>query len=296
MREGDPPTLLDALFARADLPRPVTPPTHSQLDAAVQHLVAEHTKTDPLLRTLPDMVKAVADHLGVPHEQVEPRRSDVEAVANTMVGIHLANAALAAGPPVYQQLVKSVPWRALAPQMQHNVMQICEAVKSGRIMEAFLVQYLEAVALATEDAPRAPSLSRIGGGALSVLCGTLKVQPPANFSKPEMEEARARLKGLPGQGPFDVCKQLHEQSRADLNWLRKQEVLGAGSVVMYGKMLQVPVILLRPEVNINLGDKQWNRELTYVTTTFTYLKPQLIGDILVRTHWPLRSVPLEFAW
>ena len=94
----------------------------------------------------------------------------------------------------------------------------------------------------------------------------------------------------------DVCKKLHEQARGDLNWLRKQEVLGAGSVVMYGKMLQVPVILLRPEVNRKLGDKQWELELTYVTTTFTYLKPQLMGDVLVRTQWPLRAVPLEFAY
>ena len=65
---------------------------------------------------------------------------------------------------------------------------------------------------------------------------------------------------------------------------------------MYGKMLQVPVIILRPEVNINLGDKQWSRELTYVTTDFSYLKPGLIGGTLVRTHWPLHLVPVEFAW
>ena len=139
--------------------------------------------------------------------------------------------------------------------MQHNVQQICQAVKGGRVLETFLVQYLEAMALASEDAPRAPSLSRLGGGALSVLCGELKVQPPSSFAKPDMEEARARLKGLPGQGPYDMCVELHPQARKDLNWLGQRDVLGVGSVVMYGKMVQAPVVLLRPEVNVNLGDR-----------------------------------------
>ena len=145
-------------------------------------------------------------------------------------------------------------------------------------MDTFLVEYLDAMALATEDAPRAPNLSHLGCGALSVLCGKLKMEPPASFAKADLEAARARLRGMPGQGPFEVCKKLHEQARGDLNWLRKQDILGAGSVIMYGKMLQVPMILLRPEVSLELGEKQWELEVTYVSTTFTYLKPQLMGD------------------
>ena len=201
-----------------------------------------------------------------------------------------------AGPEVYQRLVKSIRWRALPEQMKHNVLQICKALKEERIAEEFLPQYLEAMALAAEDAPRAPNLSKLGCGALSVLCGMLKVEPPASFAKADMEAARARLKGMPGQGPFEVCKKLHEQARGDLNWLRKQDILGAGSVIMYGKMMQVPMILLRPEVSRKLGEKQWELEVTYVSTTFQYLKPQLMGDIIVRTHWPLQTMPVEFAY
>ena len=55
----------------------MTPPSSKQLIAALRHLAAEHKKKDMALRTLPDMVHAVADHLGVPHEQVEPRREDI---------------------------------------------------------------------------------------------------------------------------------------------------------------------------------------------------------------------------
>ena len=65
-----------------NLPAPVSPPTQSKLEAAVTHLVVEHKKTDPSLRTaLPDIVKAVADHLRVPQEQVQMRRSEVEGIS-----------------------------------------------------------------------------------------------------------------------------------------------------------------------------------------------------------------------
>ena len=83
---------------------PKTPPTRGQLEAAVGHVIAEHAKTDPALDSvvIPDVVKDVADYLGVPLEQVEPRREDVEAIAELRVQLLLANAAMAAykaGPP-----------------------------------------------------------------------------------------------------------------------------------------------------------------------------------------------------
>ena len=110
-----------------------------------------------------------------------------------------------------------------------------------------------------------------------------------------MEEARARLKELPGQGPFEMCIKLHQHAWKDLVWLGQRDVLGMGSVVMYDKSLQAPVVLLRPEVNVNLGVGQWTRELTYITTDYKYLQPKLIGDVLVKTQWPMRSLP-DFAY
>ncbi len=375
----------EAMLAQAALPPPVTPPTHSQLDAAVKHLVAEHMKTDPLLLTanLPDMVKAVAEYLRVPQDQVEPRCSDVEALTNIMVGVQLANAALAAGqagqswppaaaspaavpptivtpkagppttvvpaaappttkapaaappttvvpaaalptteapaaaqptteapaaapltsvppaggpsfvavdgagPPLFQQAVKNVLWRTLSLGVQHSILQLCEAVKSGKVPETFLAQYLELTSEATEDSPRAPHIDRLGFGALAVICDKLKVPVPTGFSKAEMDKARARLQGLPGQGPFDVCQQVCGVARDDISWLKTQDVLGAGSVVMYGKLCQTAKVVLRPEVNVKV-DRCTNictRELTYFTADGKYLKPDAIGDTLVRTQW-----------
>ena len=128
-----------------------------------------------------------------------------------------------------------------------------------------------------------------------MLCGELNAQPPTSFAKAHMEEARARLKELPGQGPFEMCVKLHQHAWKDLVWLGQRDVLGMGSVVMYGKSLQAPVVLLRPEVNVNLGVGQWTRELTYITTDYKYLQPKLIGDVLVKTQWPMRSLP-DFAY
>ena len=59
--------------------------------------------------------------------------------------------------------------------------------------------------------------------------------------------------------------------------------------------IKAPVVLLRPEVNVNLGVGQWTRELTYITTDYKYLQPKLIGDVLVKTQWPMRSLP-DFAY
>ena len=327
--------LAEALAKKAKLSPPLTPPTTRVLEETLRQLVAELAERDPLLKTLPDMVTAVADRLGLPIDAVEPRRGDVEATVSYLVGVRQTNAVLAAaeagppksmpapapelapapapapelapapapapaddtvavnglGPAIYQKMVQNIPWPTLSLAMQHNVLQICQAVKGGKVLETFLVQYLEAMMMATEDEPRAPNLSRLSGGAVSVLCGELKVSPPASFTKAHVDEARARLKELPGQGPFELCKKLHQQAWKDLIWLGQREVLGMGSVVMYGKSLQAPVVLLRPEVNINLGVGQWSRELTYVTVDYKYLQPKQIGAVLVKTQWPLRTLP-----
>ncbi len=126
----------------------------------------------------------------------------------------------------------------------------------------------------------------------------MKVQPPAGFSKAEMDEARDRLHGLQGQGPFDMSRQICELARADISWLRKQDVLGAGSVVLYGTVVQMPAVILRPEVTINYHrcTQTYDRELTYITTDFKYLKSGVIGDTLVKTEWPLGRVPVEYVW
>ena len=203
-----------------------------------------------------------------------------------------------AGLPIYQRAVKIVPWQTLTLGMQHNILQLCDVVKSGRIGEAYLAQYMEIMAGATEHSPRAPHLNRLSCGALGVLCGVLKVQPPAGFSKAEMDEARDRLHGLQGQGPFDMSRQICELARADISWLRKQDVLGAGSVVLYGTVVQMPAVILRPEVTINYHrcTQTYDRELTYITTDFKYLKSGVIGDTLVKTEWPLGRVPVEYVW
>ena len=203
-----------------------------------------------------------------------------------------------AGPPLFQQAVKNVLWRTLSLGMQHSILQLCEAVKSDRVPETFLAEYLELKSEATEDSPRAPHIDRLGFGALAVICDKLKVPVPTGFSKAEMDKARARLQGLPGQGAFDVWQQVCGVARDDISWLKTQDVLGAGSVVMYGKMCQAAKVVLRPEVNVKV-DRCTNictRELTYFTADGKYLKPEAIGDTLVRTDWPLCRVPVEFAW
>ena len=56
------------MAAQAKMSPPVTPPTTRMLQEAVQQLVADHKENDPLLKILPDMVKAVANRLGLPEE------------------------------------------------------------------------------------------------------------------------------------------------------------------------------------------------------------------------------------
>ena len=351
------------LAEAAKRPKKAPPVNRGQLEAAVGHVIAERAKTDQALDSMviPDVMKDVADYLGVPLEELEPRREDVKAIAVLRVELLLANAAIAAhkagppsstapkaappslaapkaappslaapkaappslaapaadppslaapaadpsivtvygaGPPIYQRAVKIVPWQTLTLGMQHNILQLCDVVKSGRIGEAYLAQYMEIMAGATEHSPRAPHLNRLSCGALGVLCGVLKVQPPAGFSKAEMDEARDRLHGLQGQGPFDMSRQICELARADISWLRKQDVLGAGSVVLYGTVVQIPAVILRPEVTINYHrcTQTYDRELTYITTDFKYLKSGVIGDTLVKTEWPLGRVPVEYVW
>ena len=148
--------------------------------------------------------------------------------------------------------------------MQHSILQLCEAIESGKVPATFLVQYLELMEEATDVSPRAPHIGRLGFGALTVICNNLKAPRPTGHSKAELERARARLLGLPGLGPFDVCRLVCGVALDDLNWLAGQDVLGAGSVVMYGKMCQAAKVVLRPEVNIKVGTTSCSRELTYV--------------------------------
>ena len=84
----------------------------------------------------------------------------------------------------------------------------------------------------------------------------------------------------------------------NLTWMAGQDVLGAGSVVMHGKMCPAAKVVLRPEVivKVDRSTNTCNRELTYYTADGKYLKPEAIGATLVRTHWPLRRVTVAFAW
>ena len=82
----------------------------------------------------------------------------------------------------------------------------------------------------------------------------------------------------------------------ELKWLARQDVLGAGSVVMYGRVCQAAKVVLRPEVVIKVDTTGRSRELTYVTADGKLLKPEAIGATLVRTHWPLRRVHVSTAF
>ena len=61
--------MLEDMLARAAMPPmvPKTPPTRNQLEVAAEHVVAELAKTDPAMDSvvIPDVVKHVADYLGV---------------------------------------------------------------------------------------------------------------------------------------------------------------------------------------------------------------------------------------
>ena len=84
----------------------------------------------------------------------------------------------------------------------------------------------------------------------------------------------------------------------ELRWLARQDVLGAGSVVMYGKVCPAAKVVMRPEVILKVDASGRSSVLTYVTAEGKLLKPEAIGATLVRTHWPLRRVHVStgFEW
>ena len=60
----------------------------------------------------------------------------------------------------------------------------------------------------------------------------------------------------------------------------------------------MPAVILRPEVtyNYNRSTQKVDRELTYTTVDFKYLKAGAIGDTIVKTEWPMGRVPMNYVW
>ena len=129
-------------------------------------------------------------------------------------------------------------------------------------------------------------------------CIAMKVQPPGACTRSEMDNARNRLRGLPGQGPFDLIRHLCSMAQADLVWLGTQPVLGAGSVVMHGTEIKLPAVLSRPEVRhtYDMATKTLGRELGYMTAKGSDLAASTITDVLVRTKWPMGQMPETFEY
>ena len=182
--------------------------------------------------------------------------------------------------------------------MQDCISQLCEAAAQGKVNEGYIPRYMELMAGATDQGPRLPDVFSLSYGALVATCVALKVQPPNHLSRQEMEFARHRLAGLKGQGQFELSKLLCNLAQADLVWLGTQPVLGAGSIVLHGAAIQMPAVILRPEVSHNYSSatKTLDRELDYRTTDLKFLKSSAIADTLAKTKWPMGQVPVHFAW
>ena len=125
---------------------------------------------------------------------------------------------------------------------------------------------------------------------MEVLCAGLGLPKPASWKAAHLDEARANLRKMSGKVSWDICTKLHEMSRQDLQWLTTQPlVLGVGSVVLWGKYLKAPAVVLRPEVGYRFGTT--DRELQYLTTDLKYVKVEELGEVLVKNEWPLKGVP-----
>ena len=125
---------------------------------------------------------------------------------------------------------------------------------------------------------------------MDVLCLELQLPKPASWKAVHLDEARANLRKMSGKVSWDICTKLHEMSRQDLQWLTTQPlVLGVGSVVLWGKYLKAPAVVLRPEVGYRFGTT--DRELQYLTTDLKYVKVEELGEVLVKNEWPLKGVP-----
>ena len=129
-------------------------------------------------------------------------------------------------------------------------------------------------------------------------CLAMKVQPSSHNSRTEFENARNRLRGLSGQGPFDLSRHICSMALADLHWLGTQPVLGAGSVVMHGTGINLPAVLSRPQVvhTYDLSTKEFGRELAYETAKGDDVWAKCITDVLVRTKWPMGQLPETFKY
>ena len=117
---------------------------------------------------------------------------------------------------------------------QDCISHLCDAVAQGKVGEGYILRYMELMAGANEQSPRAPNVCRLGFGALTDICVAMKVPPPTQCTRTEIENARNRLRGLPGQGQFELSRHLCSLAQADLAWLGTQPVLGSGSVVLHG--------------------------------------------------------------
>ena len=143
-----------------------------------------------------------------------------------------------------------------------------------------------ASAEAYEQRPQHPSFCGLSYGALVAICCAVKVLPPIHLSRQEMENARNRLRDLKGQGQFELSKHLCNLAQADLAWLGTQPVLGAGSVVLQGAAIRMPMVILRPVVShdYNSAAKSLDRELCYNTVDFKFLRSRAITDSLPKPN------------
>ena len=127
----------------------------------------------------------------------------------------------------------------------------------------------------------------------------MKVQPPAVFSKAEMDSARKRLQALPGQGQFELTACVCNLMLADLKWLGEQQaVLGGGSAVLHGKAVKVLAIILRPTVRHTYNEitKTLHRELTHKLVDFKEIRASDVLEILAKTTWPMGRNSVKFVW
>ena len=118
-----------------------------------------------------------------------------------------------------------------------------------------------------------------------------------------MDDARDRLRALPGDRQFALSQELCFMAHADLRWLskygthRQQKVLGPGSVVVRSGFIREPTTIIRPEVlhNYNQTSQTLERELAYTDANRRGFRANDIIQELTTTTWPLTQEFVVFS-
>ena len=187
----------------------------------IRLVVEGYMQADPVDETI--KVSRVRNEVGKRMGLTAEHMAAVKGQMRTFIheGVRVWNRSVASGPAAYQQIAP-VPWHTLSKETQTAIMQICTAVDTGKVAAAFLAQYLELACKAVDyQMPPAPSIGTLGGfGGLVETCLAMKVTPPSHNSRDEYDKARNRLRGLSGQGPFDLSRHICSKALADLHWAR----------------------------------------------------------------------------